>query len=270
VAEVPPLFLAAARFTFAAFPAILFVPRPAVPWSWLIAYGLFLGVGEFGLLFSAIKLGAPSGLSSIILQSQAFFTLILAALTLRERPRPASLAGMAVAALGLLLIAMDENRSGGVGPLPILMVVAAAFCWAAANIIARGMPGGSAAGLMVWSSLVSPLPLLALSLALEGPGAIMAAVQGLSLVSIGALVYLVLLSTILGYGVWNHLIMRHGASAVAPYSLLVPAFGLSAAALFLGERLRPPAILATGFVAAGLGLHIRGIRSGGNPARRPR
>jgi O-acetylserine/cysteine efflux transporter len=261
VSAMPPLMLAALRFLFSALPAVFFVKKPAAPMKAVAAYGLLLGVGEFGFLFTAIKLGAPSGLSSILLQSQAFFTAILASLLLGERLRAHSAAGMAVAAAGLAVFALSSGSAGGM-TLPLLgMVLLAGLGWAGANIAARKLPGTNALSLMVWSSLFTPLPLAALSLLLEGPAAVGAAFSGLGLVTIGALAYLVLLSTLLGYGLWNGLIMRYGAGRIAPFSLMVPVFGLASASLVLGEGFAARDGAGAALILAGLLVHAFGGRA---------
>ena len=98
VDEVPPLLLTAVRYVFAAVPAVFFVKRPAVGWPLLVGYGFAIGVGQFGLLFLAIKLGMPAGLSSLVIQLQVFFTIFLAFAFFGERPNLAQLGGAAVAA----------------------------------------------------------------------------------------------------------------------------------------------------------------------------
>lgn len=259
VAGLPPLLLAALRFAFSAFPAILFIKRPAVPWKSLAAYGLFLGVGEFGFLFSAIKLGAPAGLASILLQSQAFFTAILAAVVFKERLAQNNILGMAFAALGLGIIAF--GGSGPMAPYLAAMILLAALGWAGANLVARSLPPSSGLGLMAWSSLFSPLPLLGLSLAFEGPpSSLIHALGAMSAISIASLAYLVILSTLVGYGLWNRLIKAHGASSIAPFSLLVPVFSLASTSLVLGERLAPKDIGGTVLVLLGLFIHVFGRR----------
>ncbi len=261
VASVPPLALATLRFLFSAFPAVLFVKRPKAPLGKVAAFGLFLGVGEFGFLFTAIKLGAPAGLSSILLQAQAFLTALLAAIFLKERLRAHNFAGMAVAALGLALFALGAGTgAGGLNLGLVAMIVMAALGWAAANVMARKMPGIDSLGLMAWSSLFSPFPLAALSLAFEGPSRIGAAFADMSLLTVGALAYLVILSTLLGYGLWNFLIMRHGAGKIAPFSLLVPIFGLLSASIVLGERFRGLDAAAAVFILVGLLIHVFGGR----------
>jgi len=266
VSAMPPLMLAALRFVFSAFPAVLFVRRPKSGLGRVAAYGLALGLGEFGLLFSAIKLGAPAGLSSILLQSQAFFTALLAAIFIGEKVRARSVAGMLVAAAGLALFAVAGRGPGGIPAIPLAMILLAALSWAGANVIARTMPGENALSLMAWSSLFSPLPLAALSFLLEGPAAIGAAFSAIGPVTIGAIAYLVILSTLLGYGLWNSLIMRHGASRIAPFSLMVPVFGVGAAALALGERFGALDAAGAALILAGLVLHASAGRAGAGRA----
>jgi O-acetylserine/cysteine efflux transporter len=262
VEGVPPLFLACLRFVLAAFPALLFVKKPAVSWPMLIAYGMFLGVGQFGLLFSAIKLGAPAGLSSVILQAQAFFTALLAVAFLGEKFRWNNAAGLVIAGAGLVLMGWTKTDTGlaSVPWVGLVMLLLAALMWAVANILARKMGPVDTLGLMVWSSLVPPLPLLALSWWLEGGDAIVGSLTHFSWLSAGSVAYLAFLSTLVGYGLWNWLISKRGASDVAPFSLLVPVFGVSSAWLVLGETFTPGHWAAAGLILAGLAVHVFGGR----------
>jgi O-acetylserine/cysteine efflux transporter len=266
VSRVPPLMLATLRFFFSALPAVFFVKRPTAPLGRVAAYGLFLGVGEFGFLFTAIKLGAPAGLSSILLQSQAFLTAVLAAVFLDERLKAHNVAGMLVAGVGLAIFALSSGPGqggkggGGLSLLLLAMILLAALGWAAANVETRKMPGAGALSLMVWSSLFSPIPLAALSFVFEGPKWIAESLAGIGLLTLGALAYLVILSTLVGYGLWNHLIMRHGAGRIAPFSLMVPVFGLASAALVLGERFTIVDAAGAFLILAGLLVHVFGGR----------
>lgn len=267
ISGVPPLLLAALRFVLSAFPAVLFIKFPKVGVSYVAAYGLLLGVGQFGFLFTGMKLGAPAGLSSIVLQVQAFFTAILAALFAGERLKPRNLAGMAVAFSGLALVALSRaSAAAGAAAIPLHalgLVVLAALMWAAANVVVKKAGPVDALALMVWSSVFSPLPLFALSLAFEGPAAIAAALTGLSLRSVGAVAYLAFASTLLAYGLWNRLISQRGATAVAPFSLLVPIFGTLSASLFLGERFTLRDAAAGTLILGGLAIHAFGDRIAG-------
>ncbi|OHD80726.1 MAG: hypothetical protein A3J97_05850 [Spirochaetes bacterium RIFOXYC1_FULL_54_7] len=266
VAGVPPLMLASLRFLFCVFPAIFWVRKPAASWKSLAAYGLFLGVVEFGFLFTAIKLGAPAGLSSLILQAQAFFTALLAGFALKERIKIQSILGMIISGAGLVLLALPQSTasaaiqaSSGLSLPLFMMLMAAALGWAAANVIARTMPSSSGLSVMVWSSIFSPIPLAGLSLLVEGPQSIARAFADLSWLSVAALAYLVIMSTLIGYGLWNKLIMQFGAGRIAPFSLLVPIFGLASASIFLGERFTVLDSVAALLILGGLMIHAFGF-----------
>src|SRR5215213_459563 len=171
VGTTPPLLLAALRFLFAAVPAVFFVPRPKTDWTNVVAYGFFLGVAQFGLLFAAIAIGMPASLASVVMQAQVFFTILFAAIFMGERPWPHQIVGGLVAAFGLVLIAWPRMTGGGAGPF--LMTVVAAASWGVANIVSKRAGRVDMLGFIVWSSLVAPLPLLGLSLWLDGPAQVM-------------------------------------------------------------------------------------------------
>ena len=256
--DMPPMLLGALRFLLAAFPAILFIKRPQLPLRWLLLYGLTISLGQFALLFSAMAVGMPAGLASLVLQSQAFFTLLFAALLLGERLRAGNLLGLLVAAGGLLLIGLQGDR--GMTLAGFVLTIGAASMWALGNIVTRKLGKVDLVGLVVWGSLVPPLPFLALSWWLEGPVAIDTALRGIGLDSLLVLAYLAFGATILGYGLWSRLLSRYPASQVAPFSLLVPVVGLSSAALLLDEHLGPLQLLGALLVMLGLLINVWGGR----------
>lgn len=264
VAEVPPLLLGALRFFFAAVPALLLFRPPAVPLRLYLAYGLTISVGQFAFLFTAIHLGMPSGLASLVLQSQVFFTMLFAALWLKESWRGHQLAGLVLAALGLVLIgASHDPRGAGMPLVGFLLTILGAASWAAGNIVTRAVarhgPMNQLA-FVVWASLVPPLPFLALSLLIEGPAAIATALDNLSLRSAGAVAYLAWAATLLGYGLWTRLLSRYPANQVAPFTLLVPLVGLTAGWLAYGEALGPLHVAGAALLMAGLALNLFGHR----------
>ncbi|MEU7056188.1 EamA family transporter [Streptomyces sp. NPDC046197] len=229
----PPLLFSALRFLAAALPAVFLVGRPKVAWRWIVAVGLVLGVAKFGLLFVGMGAGMPAGLSSLVLQIQAVFTTLFAALVLGERPSGVRLLGMGVALAGIGVAAVDEGSAGPLGAFAL--VVAAAACWGASNVLTRRAAPPDALNFMVWVSTVPVLPLLALSLLTEGPTRDLAALRALDWQGAGTVLYVAWITTVFGFGAWGWLLRRHAASTVAPFSLLVPVFGMSSAALFLGE-----------------------------------
>jgi O-acetylserine/cysteine efflux transporter len=249
---LPPLLFAAVRFVAAAFPAVLFVRRPAIPWRRLVLIGLPLGVGQFGLLFIAMHLGMPAGLSSLVLQTQALFTAAFAVPMLGERMRRAQVVGMLVAFAGIAVIALSLGQGGPV--LAFALCVGAAGMWGLANIGMRKAQPPDMFGFMVWVSVVPPLPLFGLSLILEGPRADLHALAHISAGGLGALAYIAYLSTLVGFGLWGRLLRRYDAGQVAIYSLLVPLFGMSSAALVLGERMTVSDLVAGLLIVGGVAL----------------
>jgi O-acetylserine/cysteine efflux transporter len=264
----PPLLFSALRFLAAALPAVFFVGRPKVAWKWIVAVGLVLGVAKFGLLFTGMDLGAPAGLSSLVLQVQAVFTAVFAFAALGERPGGVRVAGMAVALAGIAVAAVDEGASG---PLSgFLLVVAAAACWGVSNVLTRKAAPPDALNFMVWVSTVPVLPLLGLSLLLEGADRDLAALRSLDWTGAGVVLYVAWVTTIFGFGAWGLLLRRHPASSVAPFSLLVPVFGMSSAYLFLGEPVGPLRWCAAALLVGGVALTSLPGRRQARPAPEPR
>ncbi|YCH21753.1 EamA family transporter [Pseudomonas sp. D1-3] len=255
---VPPMLLGALRFMLAAFPAILFIRRPAMPLRWLLAYGLTISLGQFALLFSAMYVGMPAGLASLVLQAQAFFTLGFAALFIGETVRRSSLIGLVVAAAGLLLIGSESGRAFTLAGF--VLTLCAAAMWGLGNVVTKRIGKVNLVSLVVWGSLIPPLPFLALSLIMEGPAQIETALRSISLSSVLAIAYLAFIATLLGYGLWSRLLSRYPASQVAPFSLLVPVVGLSSAWLFLGEALSTVQWLGAAIVMLGLLINVFGPR----------
>ncbi|MDN5514968.1 EamA family transporter [Ectopseudomonas composti] len=255
---MPPMLMGALRFMLAAFPAILFVRRPQVPLRWMLAYGMTISLGQFAFLFYAMYVGMPAGLASLVLQSQAFFTLFFAALFLGERLRGSNLFGLLVAASGLVLIGLQGGQAMTLAGFAL--TIAAASMWALGNVVTRKLGKVNLVGLVVWGSLIPPLPFLALSLWLEGPALISQSLRSLGLDSMLVLAYLAFGATILGYGLWSRLLSRYPASQVAPFSLLVPVVGISSSGLLLGERLGALQMAGAALVMAGLLINVWGGR----------
>lgn len=264
---MPPMVLAALRYAVTALPAIFFVRRPAVEARYCIAYGLSVGVGQFGCLFYAMGMGMPAGAASVILQAQAFFTLIFAALLLGERINSAQMVGLAVAAAGLYGVG-GSITGGGVPAIPtlaLLFTLAGAACWGFSNIIVRHMVARASRrkerldliSLIVWSSLVPPIPLLLLALTLDSPATVWSAMANLNGLSIFAVLYLAFGATLFGFGAWSGLLTRYPAARVAPLSLLVPVTGLITARIVLGEQFT--AVQWFGGFAVLAGLIIGGV-----------
>lgn len=246
----PPLLLAALRFVVAALPAAL-LPRPPVPWPRFLLIGATLFLGQFAFLFVGMALGMPPGLASVALQAQAFLTILIAAIALGERPAPRQIAGTLVALAGLAIIAGTAGAAG-VTVVGLVLCLASALCWAIGNVLLRGIGRVDTLPLMVWLSVVPPVPLFLLSLALDGPAAVSDALTAIGWNGAGAIAYIAVLATIVGFGIWGELLKRYPAGTVAPFSLLVPVFGAGSAAVFLGERFGPARLSGMALILVGL------------------
>ncbi|MEU7937792.1 EamA family transporter [Microbispora bryophytorum] len=245
----PPLTYAALRFLLAAFPAVLVAGGPRVPWRWVVATGASLGVAQYGLLLLGMRAGMPAGLTSLVIQVQAVFTALFATTLLGERLGPRRIAGMAVAFGGLALIAAGVAAKSGAIPFgAFLLCVGAAAGWGLGNVATRKAAPPDSLRFMVWVSAVSAPPLLVLSLVTEGPSSL----TSFTAEGVGAVLYTAFLSTLGGFAVWGWLLTRYDASVVAPYSLLVPVFGIASAALFTGEPISPLTVAAGALILAGL------------------
>ncbi|MDB5536384.1 MAG: acetylserine transporter [Devosia sp.] len=258
VEAVPPLFLTGLRYLCAAVPAVFFVKRPKVGLTIIITYGLAIGFAQFGLLFTAIKLGMPAGLASLVIQVQAFFTIALALVFLGEKLNRYQALGALVAIVGIVAIASERFEVTAL--VPLLMVVLAAFFWGVANIASKKAGQIDMLSFVVWGSLVPILPLFALSLVVEGPTAIIASMTGIDMRTIFVIAFNGYAATILGFGLWSYLLARYPASLIAPFSLLVPVAGIASTIVLLGETVSTLEILGSLLVFIGLLLNVFGPR----------
>lgn len=253
LAHLPPLTFAALRFTFALLPAVFFLKRPRVPWWNLAAYGLLIGVGQFGLLFIAMGHSISPGLASLVVQTQAFFTIGLAMALTGERVRGYQLTALALAAAGLAWLMIHAGAD--VTPLGLALVLGAALSWAGGNTVSRRAGPVNMLAYVVWGSLFSAPPLIALALAAEGWPAVSAAIVHAGAVTWAAVLYQSVGNTLFGYAAWGWLLARYPAATISPISLLVPVFGMAASTLVLGEALTPWKLAAAALVLGGLAIN---------------
>lgn len=257
---VPPLLLAALRFALAALPFVWLWKRPKVAWYWLALYGICTGVIQFGVAFTAMNIGISAGLASLVIQMNAFFTVLLSSLLFHERLRWFQWLGLLVAFVGLGLIATTKDGSATLPALFLMLI--AALGWASANLVVRHVssfsPKPDLLAFAIHGNLYAPLPLLLLSLWLEGSSRDWAALSRLSLISGVSALYLAWIATVVCFGAWAFLIGRYGAVQIAPFSLLVPIFGMMFSVWLLRETLTELKILAAGLVLLGLLLNVFG------------
>lgn len=235
--QFPPFLTVALRWLPLAVAAVLFVPRPDVAWRWVVLYGLGFGILQFAFLYWGMASGMPAGLASLVLQSSAPFTVVLGAL-LGEHLSGRRALGVLVAVAGLAVV--GSQRGSLSAAWPFVLTVLGGLGWAVGNLAVRRARSSQPLRLTMWMSTVAPVPMLGLSLLVEGPQRIADSLTSVGTsvgaLAVGGLLYTSLVATVVGTGIWSWLMARHPAGTVAPFSMLVPVTGLTAAWALLGER----------------------------------
>jgi O-acetylserine/cysteine efflux transporter len=263
---VSPPLLTALRFLVAAVPA-LWLPRPRVGWVALIVVGLSLYAGQFLLQFFGIVLGMPPGLAAVVIHTQALFTILFAALLLGERPSRRQWTGTAIAFAGLAVIAATVGHD--LTAIGLCLTGLAAMSFGLGNVLLKRLPGTDTLGLVVWLSLVPPLPALALSAVLDGPRSWSAMLGAATWREGLAILYLGLVATVLAYAIWGWLLRRHAAATVAPFALLVPFVAAGASSVVFGERFSGLRVAGMALVMLGLAVIVMAAPDTLSSARMP-
>lgn len=255
--RVSPYTLNLLRFILASVPALLFVRPPRAPWRLIVGYGVFAFAVQFSLLFGGMAAGMPTGLASLVIQVQAFFTIGLVTLTTHERARPGQLLGAVVAAAGIALVAMHLPPSTWLG---FVLTIGAAASWATANVIVKRIPGERPLAVVVWASAVGALAMLPVALVADGPAYVVATVRAMPATAWLGVAFQAWPTTLLAFGIWAWLLRRHPAALVAPFTLLVPIVGMASAVLLLGEAVTWWKLAGAALVLGGLGLNVLASR----------
>ena len=250
VDALPPLMVAGLRVVIAALPVLILFRPPAIRWYWTLGIGLTQGTIQMSLLFFAMEFGMPAGLSSLLLQSQVFFTTIFAFAILGEKPGRAQYAGIAVSGAGIAIIGL--TLPGGPTLVGLGFVLVSALSWASSNMIVKLAGTDDLLRLIAWAHLIGIAPLLGLSYVFEGGPAVFIALADMTLVTIGELFFLGLIATCFGFMLWSYLLRRYPAYLVTPFSLVIPISGLISTALLLDESLGPQRLAGVGLVLIGL------------------
>ncbi|OKY26350.1 EamA family transporter [Thalassotalea sp. PP2-459] len=262
VQDMPPLLMGAARFLCVALLGSLFVAKPGIPWRWMALYAITLCFGQFALLFSALAFGMPAGLASIVLQSQALFTILFSIVLLKEQLHRTQLIALTIAFFGLWAIS-SAGQSTDMTLIGFMLTIAGAMSWAIGNIVNRKITqlGYQAnLGLVVWSAWIAVIPFALSSYYIEGPEVIPQTFESFNLSSALVLLYLAIGASILGYSMWGALLSRYPAGQVAPLTLGVPVVGIMCASFFLGETLNSGQILGILLVMLSLFINAFGKR----------
>jgi O-acetylserine/cysteine efflux transporter len=252
--QFPPFLFSALRFTFALVPALLFFPLPKVAWRNMAWYGVLIGVGQFGLLYLAINGHIAPGLASLVVQTQVFFTIGLSMRVSGERVQPFQWVAMLMASAGICTIA--AHTDGSTTPLGLALVLLAALSWALGNMAAKRAHPANMLAYVVWCSAFALPPLFLISFLFEGWPAVSAAVLQADAGAWAAVLWQSWGNTLFGYAAWGWLLARHPAATITPMALLVPVFGMSASAFWLGETLPLWKLLAAALVMGGLAVNL--------------
>ena len=256
LADMPPIFLACARFFFTCFPAIFFFKRPNLPFRKIATYSLVIFVLQFTFFFLGMYIGMTPGLTSILMQLHIFFSLILATLFFKEKIRPLQIIGALISFAGIGYAAM--NIHGEISLLGFLCVLLAAGFWGAGSAISKTLGKVNMLSLVIWASMIAWPPLLLLSLFLEGPAKILTSLTHLTWAGVGSVLYLSYLATLFGYGLWSWLLHHLPLSTVAPFTLLVPVVALISSSLITGEPILLWKIITLILVVGGLSINFLG------------
>jgi O-acetylserine/cysteine efflux transporter len=250
----PPLLLNAVRFSVVAL-LVFFLPRPKLSWKQLASVAAFLFLFQFSFLFLSMKLGMLPGLASVIMQVQAFITLALAVIFLREKPTKRQLGGSLLAMIGLGLIAFTIGAD--VPMIAFLLTLIAATCWSCGNILLRKTQyKGNMLALVAWMSLLLPIPAFTASLVFEGWPAISYAFTHITPRAVVCVIFIAGLSTLVGYGIWGYLLQHYTAARVAVFAFMVPVFGILSSHLVFGEEFGTLRLAGMGLILAGLSITL--------------
>lgn len=248
--ELPAFTFAALRFALVAFPLIFIFPKPQVQWRMIIAYGLAIGFGQFGLMFWAMQSNISPGLASLIVQMQVFFTIFISALMFKEMVSFYQWLSLSICFLGLVtIVVFTDGQTTGLG---ILLVLLAALSWAIGNVIVKQVGKVNLLAFIVWSSLFSVPPLVAMAVIFEGPTIALSAIQSASWQAWLVVAWQTIGNTLIGYALWNMLLRNYPAAMVTPWALLVPVFGIVSSWLLLDESLPWWKLLACCLIFIGL------------------
>lgn len=256
--EFSPLLLCALRFFLASVPAVFFIKPPNVPFKLVAAYGLVMFCLQFGFVFTGMKVGMTPGMASLIMQVQVFFTLFFAIIFLGERPGIGQVVGALVSFLGIGLVGFHFDVN--VSLLGFLLVLAASASWGVGNLIVKKINTPNLLSVVVWGSLIACIPMILLSLFLEGPSSIINSIQQASWKGVSALLYIVYASTWVGYGIWGWLVGRYPMGMVVPFTLLIPVVGILSSVLLLGEPFQLWKLASGLLVISGLCINVLSTR----------
>ncbi len=256
---IDPFVLTGIRFALAALPLVFFIKRPAVKFSYVVAYGIIFGLGMWGVINYGIQVGVSPGIASLIIQLSVFFTMGWGFLLFKEKIRGAQMIGAVLALIGLAGIISTQEGNHAV--LGVMLIVLSAVAWSIGNVIIKKSGVKEIFSFMVWASLIPPIPLFLTAWLMHGSAAFEGLQASLDLTAVLSILFQVYLATHFAYWGWNSLLKLYPVSTVAPLSLLIPVFGIASSMLILDERISTPNLISIGIIIAGLavGLYRRPV-----------
>ena len=256
---IDPFVLTGIRFALAALPLVFFIKRPAVKFSYVVAYGIIFGLGMWGVINYGIQVGVSPGIASLIIQLSVFFTMGWGFLLFKEKIRGAQMIGAVLALIGLAGIISTQEGNHAV--LGVMLIVLSAVAWSIGNVIIKKSGVKEIFSFMVWASLIPPIPLFLTAWLMHGSAAFEGLQASLDLTAVLSILFQVYLATHFAYWGWNSLLKLYPMSTVAPLSLLIPVFGIASSMLILDERISTPNLISIGIIIAGLavGLYRRPV-----------
>jgi O-acetylserine/cysteine efflux transporter len=261
--EFSPELMTTLRFAIAAVPC-LFVRKPKVSWPLLVAISFTLFMGQFLAQAYGIAHGVPVGLSSVIVQSQALFTIAFAAIAFRELPTRSQTIGISVATVGLLMICGTVGYDFSVGAFAVLMICPVSF--AIGNLLLRQAQDVRMFDLFAWLCLAAALPLFILTIVSNGPQPTWHALSHMSLTGLVCMLGLGGISTSIAYWLWGRLLRDYPAAQVVPFALLVPFVGAAASSIVFGETFGPLRLAGMVTVVGGIAIMLLAKRPPTLPA----
>jgi len=248
--QMPPFLLAFLRFALAFLPAAFLIPFPRVTIKNLLFYGLCIGLGQFGLLFFAIHRFISPGMASLVIQSQAFFTIFFSVLQNGEKISRLQWFAFTLSMSGLSVVVLHNDQETTL--LGLLLILLAALCWSMGNMTAKKSQSNNFFHYVVWSSAFSCIPLFLMSLYFEGWDLICSSLLNADLTVWSAVAWQAWGNTLLGYAGWAWLLSKYPSSMISPLAFLVPLFGMGASNLFMAEALPAWKLVAAGLILLGL------------------
>ena len=266
--ELPPFLFATLRFFLVAIPLVFFFPKPKVSWGLIAAYGVFIGFGQFGLMFFAMQNDISPGLASLVVQMQVFFSILLAIVFFKESVARIQWLALIISFFGVGIIVSNVN--GQTTLFGLALVLTAAMSWSFGNMTVKKSGNVNIIAFLAYSSLFAVPVLAFMSLYLEGWALILSSLQSASMTSVYVVLWQTIGNTLIGYGVWNFLLNRYSAAIVTPWALLVPVSGMAASSFLLAEPMPLWKLLAATLVISGLGINIYASRGKATPRKETR